>query len=133
MADFSVIGTLVKVVATFGLLFLTLKMVGRFYGTGRSGMPGFGGGGRTRGGVVTARPVEVIGRTSLGRNSSVTVVRMGERCFALGVTDQTINLLTEVDIDLTPAPPPPAGTQVVETRPSWRELVESLREKTVRH
>ncbi len=127
MADFSVIGTLVKVVATFGLLFLTLKLVGRFYGAGRGASAL-----RVRPGV-TARPVEVLGRTSLGRNASVTVVRMGERCFALGVTDQEVNLLTEVDIDLTPPPPPPAGTQVVDTRPSWRELVESLREKTVRH
>jgi flagellar biogenesis protein FliO len=131
MTDFSVIGTLVKVVATFGLLFLTLKMVGRFYGTGR-----IGGSTRVRPGAV-ARPVEVVGRTTLGRNSTVTVVRMGDKCFALGVTEQSVSLLTEVDIDLTPPPAPttqpPAGTQVVETRPSWRELVESLREKTVRH
>jgi flagellar biogenesis protein FliO len=125
MGDFSVIGTLVKVVATFGLLLLTLKLVGRFYGVGRTGVarPRAGGG-------PAVRPVEILSRTTLGRNSSVAVVRMGERCFALGVTDQEINLLTEVEIDLTP---PPAGTQVVETRPSWRELVESLREKTVRH
>jgi len=120
--DFSVIGTLVKVAATFGLLFLTLKLVGRFYGTNRAV--------RTRSGAP-ARAVEIVGRTTIGRNASVTVVRMGERCFALGVTEQKVNLLTEVEIDLTP-PPPPAGTQVVETRPSWRELVESLREKTVR-
>ena len=119
--DFSVIGTLVKVAATFGLLFLTLKLVARFYGTNRTV--------RTRSGTP-ARPVEVVGRTTIGRNASVAVVRMGERCFALGVTEQKVNLLTEVEIDLTP--PPPAGTQVVETRPSWRELVESLREKTVR-
>jgi hypothetical protein len=59
------------------------------------------------------------------------VVRLGSRCFALGVTEQQINVIAEVDIDL--GEPEPAGTQVVVSRPSWREVVETLRERTVRH
>ena len=124
MADISIAGAFLKVLIVFGLLFVTLKVVGRFNG------PRVGGG-RVRG-EVAARPVEVLGRTALGRGSSVAVVRLGEKCFALGVTDQKVNLLTEVDIDLTTPEPLPAGTQAAALRPSWRELVESLRERTVR-
>ena len=130
MGEVSIVGSIVKVLIVFGLLFLTLKAVARLNG------PRVGGG-RVRG-AQAAKPVEVLGRTALGRNAAVAVVRLGERCFALGVTDQKVNLLTEVEIDLTeepvnPVSPPPAGTQGPGVRPSWRELVESLRERTVRH
>lgn len=122
MGDFDVLGSVLKVVATFGLLFLTLRLVGRFNGV----RPRTGG----KGGAA-ARPVELVGRSTLGRTSSVAVVRLGSRCFALGVTEQQINVIAEVDIDLSE--PEPAGTQVVVSRPSWREVVETLRERTVRH
>jgi flagellar protein FliO/FliZ len=129
MGDFNVWSALLKVVLTFGLLFLTLKMVCRLHGP-RMGGGGLGGRARRPG---MPRPVEVIGRSQLGRSSSVAVVRVGERCLALGVTDQNISVLTEVELgeaDLTP--PPPAGTQGQVPQPSWRELVETLRERTVR-
>ena len=121
MGDFNVLGAIIKVALTFGLLFLTLKLVARVNGRGL----------RVRTSAGAPRPVELVGRTSLGRSASVALVRMGERCFALGVTEQKVNVLSEVEIDLTP-PPPPAGTQGPVVRPSWRELVESLRERTVR-
>ena len=118
MGDFAVVGTLVKVAITFGLLFLTLRLVGRLHGpSAKVSTPG------------GARPVETVARSALGRNASVVVVRLGERCFALGVTEQQVNLLTEVDVDLEL---PAAGTQLVQTRPAWRDLVESLRERSVR-
>ena len=122
MGDFDILGSVLKVIATFALLFATLRLVGRFNGV----RPRTGGRSDR-----TARPVELVGRSSLGRSSSVAVVRLGSRYFALGVTDQHINVITEVDIDLSE--PEPAGTQVLESRPSWREVVETLRERTVRH
>ena len=137
MDGVDVVGSIVKVVLIFGLLWLTLRFVGRLNGAPRGPMVG-----RRR--AAAPRPVEVIGRSALGRSSSVAVVRLGDRCFALGVTEQQVRLLTEVEVDLTaPEPPPappepphsplPAGTQVPGFRPSWRDLVETLRERTVRH
>lgn len=121
MGDFDVLGSILKVLATFALLFGTLRLVGRLNGTRpRSG----GRGDRAQ------RPVELVGRSSLGRTSSVAVVRFGSRCFALGVTDQQINVIAEVEIDLDA--PEPAGTQAADPRPSWREVVETLRDRTVR-
>jgi flagellar protein FliO/FliZ len=120
MGDFDVVGSILKVLATFALLYGTLRLVGRLNGT----RP------RTGGRGDKARPVELVGRSTLGRSSSVAVVRLGSRCFALGVTDQHINLIAEVDIDLDE--PDPAGTQAPDPRPSWREVVETLRERTVR-
>ena len=122
MADIDVVGSIVKVAATFGLLFVTLRVVGRLNGT----RPRAGGRANRQ-----HRPVELVARSSLGRSASVAVVRLGERCFALGVTEQHINLLAVVDVDLSD--PEPAGTLAPETRPSWRDLVENLRERTVRH
>ena len=120
MGDFNFLGSILKVVDTFVLLFATLKFVGRFNGI----LPTGGRGSRP------ARPVELVARSSLGRSASVAVVRMGSRCFALGVTEQHINLIAEVEIDLSE--PEPAGTQGPDPRPSWREVVETLRERTVR-
>ena len=138
MDGVDVVGSIVKVVLIFGLLWLTLRFVGRLNGAPRGPVVG-----RRR--AAAPRPVEVIGRSPLGRTSSVAVVRLGDRCFALGVTEQQVRLLTEVEVDLTAPepsgtaglpeafPPIPAGTQVPGSRPSWRDLVETLRERTVRH
>jgi flagellar biogenesis protein FliO len=137
MGDVNIVGAIIKVALVFGLLWVTLRVVARLNG------PKMGGAvGRRRDPV--ARPVEVLGRSPLGRSASVSVVRLGDRCFALGVTEQNVNLLTEVDIDLTEPPdappvvspissPIPARTQVPGARPTWRDFVESLRERTVRH
>lgn len=122
MADFDVLGSILKVLATFGLLFVTLRLVGRFNGS----RPRAAGKGDR-----SSRPVELVGRSSLGRSSSVALVRLGSRCFALGVTEQHINLIAEVDIDLDE--PEPAGTQAPDPRSSWREVLETLRDRTVRH
>jgi len=121
MGDFNVLGSILKVLATFALLYATLRLVGRMNGA----RPRTGGRG-----AKTIRPVEVVGRSSLGRSASVALVRLGSRCFALGVTDQHINLIAEVEIDLDE--PEPAGTQATDPRPSWREVVETLRDRTVR-
>ena len=127
------VGMLFKVVVVFGLLFVTLRVLGRVYGKkGSSHTPG--------------ASVEVLSRSSLGRNSSVVIVRIADRRLALGVTDQSVQVLTEVapvevvdvhsDDDAsdtqTFSTALPARTQGTADRPSWRDLVESVRDRTVR-
>lgn len=86
----------------------------------------------------TGRPVriEVLARQSLGRRSSVALVRAGERGLLLGVTDQHVTLLAETTADelvIEEAPrtvPLPGDPQVVGS--PWRNLTDALRERTVR-
>ncbi len=84
------------------------------------------------------RPVriEVLARQSLGRRSSVALVRAGSRGLVLGVTDQHVTLLAETSADeLTieeaPRTVPPIGDPTVAGSP-WRNVAEALRERTVR-
>ena len=100
---------------------------------------GFAAGGRGRAG----RPVriEVLARQSLGRRSSVALVRAGDRGLVLGVTDQRVTLLAETAADelvvpeaMFPEPPrtvAPIGGPMA-TGPTWRSFTETLRERTVR-
>ena len=129
MAGFSVVGAMLKVIAVFVLFWFTLRGLGRLHGQGRA-RPG-----------AAVRPVEVMGRSAIGRKASVVVVRLGTACVALGVTEENVTLLGPVDIDLPDArglhqppesPAPPAGTQVAAPGPSWREVVSRMRERTVR-
>jgi|SRR5581483_6978256 len=121
MAGFSVVGAMLKVIAVFVLFWFTLKGLGRMHGQGRARVGG------------VARPVEVVGRSTLGRKASVVVVRLGTGHVALGVTEEHVTLLGPVDVDLPAVPPaPPAGTQAPAPGPSWREVVSRLQERTVR-
>lgn len=95
---------------------------------------GFAGTGRGRAG----RPVriEVLGRQSLGRRSSVALVRAGDRGLLLGVTDQHVTLLAETaaeDLTVQEAPRtvPLTDDPGVAGSP-WRNVAEALRERTVR-
>src|SRR3546814_7326732 len=58
---------------------------------------GTSGGGRRRRGPAE---VEVLLRQPVGRRSSITVIRAGNRALVLGVTDQSITLLAEEDPDV---------------------------------
>ena len=121
MAGFAVVGAMLKVIAVFVLFWLTLKGLGRMHGQNR---------GRA-GGV--SRPVEVIGRSPLGRKASVVVVRLGTGHVALGVTEEHVTVIGPVDVDLPGvSSAPPAGTQVAAPGPSWRAVVSRLQERTVR-
>ena len=120
MGALSVAGALLKVIAVFVLFWFTLKGLGKMHGQNR---------GRAGG----ARPVEVIGRSPLGRKASVVIVRLGTGHVALGVTEENVTVIGPVDVDLPAASPvAPAGTQVPAPGPSWREVVSRLQERTVR-
>jgi flagellar biogenesis protein FliO len=129
---------LIKIGFVFGLLFVTLRLVGKLYGTGRS----IGGGGKHG---ATNVSVQVLGRQSVGRNADVTVVALGDRTLVLGVTEHNVSVVTELDTEeivetisipaiATPAlsPAVPARTQATASVPTWRDLLDNLRERTVR-
>lgn len=100
--------------------------------------------------------VEVLARTQLGRGSSVTVLRIGDRALVLGVTERAITQLGDPITDLTPLHTQQISTPVElptqKTVPSapeamagqgalagsilspatWRLGMDALRERTVR-
>jgi flagellar biosynthetic protein FliO len=105
---------------------------------------GYGGvgGGRRSGAAVQ---VELLARRSMGRNSSIVVVRVGDQSMLVGVTDHQINKLADVEIDeidlesanwtATPALPAPASA----TSPSdgqhpsaWKTMLDQMRTRTTR-
>jgi flagellar protein FliO/FliZ len=92
---------------------------------------GFGGPSR-RPGVH----VDIVARRTLGRNSSIAIVRAGSQGLVVGITDHQITKLADADlseIDLeaegqwTASPQGPDGPT-----PSWKAMLEQLRERTVR-
>ena len=119
--------------ALFGRLIVSLGVViGLMWLAARTmRRRGFGG--------PTRRPgvhVDVIARRTLGRNSSIAIVRAGSQGLVVGITDHQITKLADADleeIDLeaegqwTAASPGPDGPT-----PSWKAMLEQLRDRTVR-
>ncbi len=94
---------------------------------------GFAGGtGRRPGPGVQ---VELLARRSLGRNSSIAVIRVGERSMVIGVTDHMVTKLDDADVEeielhddtirtvSTGSPSP--GT-------AWKTMLDQMRNRTVR-
>jgi flagellar protein FliO/FliZ len=52
--------------------------------------------------------LSVLARQALSRGAAVAVVRVGERAYVVGVTDQTVTLLAEADPDAIEAAAHPA-------------------------
>jgi flagellar protein FliO/FliZ len=114
---------LVSLGVVIGLMWLAARVMRR---------RGFGG--------PTRRPgvhVDVISRRTLGRNSSIAIVRAGKQGLVVGITDHQITKLADADleeIDLesvegqwTAQPPGSDGPT-----PTWKAMLEQLRERTVR-
>ena len=125
----STFGMLVRLVLSLGVVLGLMAVAANVMR--RTGMGGGAAGlGRRRG-----LPIEVVARHSVGRRSSVALVRAGGKSLVLGVTDHTITVLAETDPDelvpLNPQNEQPAGTPVAPTAP-WTALLENVREKTVR-
>lgn len=93
-------------------------------------------------GVSRGRPgkpvkIEVVARQTLGRRSSVAIVRAGERGLVLGVTEQRVTLLAETTADeLMIEDPAPRTVSLIDDQSvvgsPWRNVAESLRDRTVR-
>jgi flagellar protein FliO/FliZ len=135
--DTSLVVLLVRVVVSLGVVLAV--MAGAAAVLRRSGVVGTTGMGGPRRGLRRRHvPIEVIARHGLSRSSSIAVVRLGERALVLGVTEQSISLLKEVDPAELEAPPDPddvagsAGPGIGAGSLPWKVALEQLREKTVR-
>ena len=128
--DTSVVILLVRVVVSLGVVLAVMWGTATVFR--RSGMAGTAASGRR-----PRRPVEVVARQGLSRGASVTVVRFGRRGLVLGVTDQHVTLLAEIDPAELDAPPEdivaaPAGPGSGPASLPWKVALEQLRDKTVR-
>lgn len=125
MDDVSLLGLLVRLVVSLAAVLGLMALAGR-------GLRNRGLAGRRLGGGDA--PVRVVARQSLSRGASIAVVRAGDRHLVLGVTDSSVTMLTEADADAFLRPdnqrerPPGVGP----AGPSWRALLDALRERTVR-
>ena len=95
---------------------------------------------RNFGGVRRSRSVniEVLARQPFGKTASLAVVNVGGKTLVLGVTDQSVTVLTEADpsaIEIEAGPEAhrtePLGGAV---RPglTWKVWIDQLRERTLR-
>jgi flagellar protein FliO/FliZ len=129
MEDVSIISLFIRLVFSLGVVIGLMVIAGRML--------------RRRGvvpGRATARAsLEVVARQSIGRTASVAVVRVADRAFVVGVTEQSVQLLGETDpdslvqevdgsgADRTALPGGPIGSGR-----TWKAMIETLRERTVR-
>ena len=98
---------------------------------------GLGGVGRARPGVPACQ-VDVLARRTLGRNASIAVVRTGKQAMVVGVTDHMVTKLADTDLDADRA----RRTRRANGRllrkgrtgptPSWKAMLDQLRDKTAR-
>lgn len=100
--------------------------------------------------------LEVLERKSLGKNSSIAIVRVGDETLTVGITDSTVTLLGHAEIELTdlaaaadgpvdvtevpsltvvsnPMPAPNSTVALPATIERKRSILDALRDKTVRH
>ena len=133
MEDVSALALVVRVVVSLGVV-LAL-MAGAAAVLRRNGVPGR----RASLGRRSTAKVEVLARHGLGRSSSVAVVRVGERAFVLGVTEQQVTLLTEADPaqlieaqDPDAAGTPLSGGGFPTASSAWKAVLETMRDRTAR-
>jgi flagellar protein FliO/FliZ len=94
--------------------------------------------------AILRRPatVDVVSRQRLSRRASIALIRVSGRELVVGVTDNTITLLSETEVEAEePAPvaedvPVAPGTAHLGGAPTagspWTIALETLRERTVR-
>jgi flagellar protein FliO/FliZ len=116
MNNVSVATLFVRLVVSLGVVLMLMTFAARALNKSKS----LGGRRRTgRGGAsrrrTTTTPVEIVGRQSLGRRSSVVLVRTANRGLVLGVTEANIHVLAETTVNelLVPDEPEPAAAKAV--------------------
>jgi flagellar protein FliO/FliZ len=93
---------------------------------------------RRRLGRAGGAEIEVLSKRSLSRTSAIALITVGGRALVVGVTPQSIGLISEIqisdlDLDATPAKndtPWTAGSGQSPT--AWDAFISTLRERTVR-
>jgi flagellar protein FliO/FliZ len=97
-----------------------------------------GAAGAKRSGAPGEARLELLSRRSLSRTASVVVVRVGERNLVMGVTPQSVTLVTEVAAsELEPGvaqlqADTPWRAESGPTPMAWDAAISKLRELTVR-
>lgn len=80
--------------------------------------------------------LEIVSRQGLSRNASITLVRAGSRALILGVTDHNITLLLDGDTEDLIEESEPLGTVASGVPPgsfpTWKNLIDSMRDRTLR-
>ncbi len=97
------------------------------------------GGFAKKAGAASGARLELLGRRSLSRTTSVAIVRVGERNLVVGVTPQSVTLISEIptselqsDVaDLLPTDTP-WRAESRQTPMAWDATISKLRELTVR-
>jgi flagellar protein FliO/FliZ len=94
-------------------------------------------GGASSGARKPGVSVDIVARRTLGRNASIAIVRTGNQAMVIGVTDHMVTKLADTDLDTfelenagsqwTAPAPGPSGPS-----PSWKAMLNQLRDKTAR-
>jgi flagellar protein FliO/FliZ len=85
--------------------------------------------------AVRGPQVELLARRPLGRNASITVVRVGDRTLVIGVTDHQVTKLGEVefeDIDLNEDATWTAPSGGTSPASAWKTMLDQMRNRTAR-
>src|SRR4051812_38533495 len=105
------------------------------------------GNGRGKGRPSKAWDIDVLARRGLGRNTQLAVVRAAGRTLVVGITEQRVSTLAEADpetvaaleaaeeIDIDGGSQWTAlhGTGTPAAGPTWKNLLDTVRDRTVRH
>ena len=80
--------------------------------------------------------VELVARKPLGRNASIVVVRVGDRSMLVGVTDQRVTNLGDVefaDVELYEDNTWTVSSGANGSASAWTTMLDQLRNRTARH
>lgn len=121
MEDVSVLSLLGRLIFSLAFVLILMAVAARIL-RNRT-MPGVGRPGSRR------DVLRILARQPLSRSASVAIVQAGDRALVVGVTDQRIELLTELDPSSLETEDD--GEPVV-AAPSWSGFVDALRERSVR-
>lgn len=121
-------------VSTIGLLFRLVVSLGAVLGLMALAARGMRGRGLAGPRTSSTALIQVLGRQGLSRAASVAVVRAGGRDLVLGVTESSVTLLVAADAgELVPVDDSdPLSPGSSPTAPSWKALLETLRDRSVR-
>jgi flagellar biosynthetic protein FliO len=70
--------------------------------------------------------IEILERRSVGRHGAVAVVRVGSRCLLVGITEQQVQLLGEIDSDAEVTAASNTSATVVLTQEADVDLTDDL-------
>lgn len=79
----SIIGTIVLMIAVFAAAYFVSKYVGKHYKPNNS----------------VSKHINVIDSTTVGKDRSILIVKVGEKAFLIGSTSNELTLLSEIDAE----------------------------------